>query len=311
MTIIYQDHQYVKLPTEWSSRIENIATEDLKFDGGKINLIEDEVIVEDEKPSGSSKVINELLKNAQVTIQKVKKKDSAKRTVKKPTTSYYLPFILRNEKENLTRAEENKAVVGPRTKTKMSKKSENLVYCEKCDKFLKPGSVLGHKRYVHKQIKLHLCQTCGYRACTGSILRQHVQAVHVGYTFPCDECPLKFNLFKRLKRHKQLKHSLEPVTVEKKHVCHYCGHRFEKKYHLNNHLMTHTNETPFQCEHCDKKFKYKWALNQHQRLHSGVKGYSCQFCGKMFIQINSKKIHEFKIHGVGYENQKVESDQET
>lgn len=292
ITVIYRDHPYIKLPPNWDAR-----TEERK---------EEESVQEDEKSSESSNAINEILKNAKVTIRKVKKgspkRNNARKSAKVPTTSYYLPFVLRNEKENLS-GRSNKI------EGKNSKKNENFVYCDECDKFLKPTSILGHKRYVHKQIKLHLCQTCGYRAHTGSILRQHVQAVHVGYTFPCDECPLKFNLLKRLRRHKQLKHSKEPVTIEKKHVCHYCGHRFEKKFHLNNHLLTHTNETPYKCEYCDKKFKYKWALNQHQRLHTGVKGYKCQFCDKIFSQFNSKKIHEFKIHGIGYENQKLETEE--
>lgn len=229
-------------------------------------VTETETIEESNKNSTENLIIEKLLRNTEISLKKVKPKKVRVRTNIKKLVS----AIRENATDIVTISKTQNASDPAKVKPKKPSTSD-LVFCEECDKFLKKGSFEGHKRYVHKKLKPHLCPTCGYAANTASILRQHIQAVHVGYTFLCDECPMKFNLLKRLRRHKKYKHSKVPISPEKRHVCQYCGHRFEKKFHLTNHIRKHTNETPFQCEYCDKKFKHKWSCVQHTRLHNKVK----------------------------------------
>lgn len=176
------------------------------------------------------------------------------------------------------------------------KSNDSLVFCKECNLFMKRSSFSGHNRFVHKKIRRYLCQTCGYAAHTGSILRQHIQAVHVGYTFECNKCSQKFNLLKRLRKHQELHHSKIPSVPEKKKICHYCGLAFFRLSYLKTHLLTHTEESPLQCQYCSRKFKFRWAMIQHERLHTGVKPYKCQYCGETFTQNRVRKSHENKVH---------------
>ena len=48
-----------------------------------------------------------------------------------------------------------------------------------------------------------------------------------------------------------------------KHVCKYCGKRFQRKLFLERHERIHTGERPFQCKHCNFTSAQKGNLNQH------------------------------------------------
>lgn len=175
------------------------------------------------------------------------------------------------------------------------KNGKDTVYCKECQIFMKRSSYHNHIKFVHEKVRKYLCQTCGYAACTGTILRQHVQAVHVGYSFSCDQCPKKFNLMKRLRKHIETYHSGKPI--ERNHICQYCAMAFAKPGCLKRHLRSHTQETPYQCQFCQRRFKYRWPKVQHERLHTGEKPYKCSFCDERFTQNCVRKNHEYKKHG--------------
>ena len=181
---------------------------------------------------------------------------------------------------------------------KPKKLKDSLVFCKPCNLFMKKSSLSGHNRFVHKKIKKFLCQTCGYATHTGTILRQHIQAVHVGYTFECGKCLKKFNLLKRLRKHEEIHHSKGPPRVpDKKLMCHCCGLSFHRPSYLKTHLLTHTEEAPHGCGFCERKFKFRWAKVQHERLHTGDKPYKCTYCQEVFTQNKVRKNHEAKVHG--------------
>lgn len=175
------------------------------------------------------------------------------------------------------------------------KNGKDTVYCKDCRIFMLRSSYHNHIKFVHEKVRKYSCQTCGYAACTGTILRQHVQAVHVGYSFFCDKCPKKFNLMKRLRKHIETYHSGKPI--ERNHICQYCAMAFAKPGCLKRHLRSHTQETPYQCQYCQRRFKYRWPKVQHERLHTGEKPYKCSFCEERFTQNCVRKTHEYKKHG--------------
>lgn len=257
--------------------------------GNQIDVVEEVEVVTTERVTTENQdsvekleLVQKLLRNKEISLKKTKSKAKLATDIDKKLS--LIQQLAANKKGVIESDDLSKYIPissdAPEKKvtknTKKASSNSDLVFCKECNKFLKRASYEGHKSYVHKRIKPHLCQTCGYRAITASILRQHIQAVHVGYTFLCDECPMKFNLLKRLRRHKKYKHSKEPFTPEKRHICQYCGHRFEKKFHLTNHIRKHTNETPFRCEFCDKKFKHKWSAVQHLKLHAKVESENCK-----------------------------------
>lgn len=172
---------------------------------------------------------------------------------------------------------------------------EDRVYCKVCKIFIGRPYFYNHVKYVHKNVRNHLCQDCGYRAQTGHILRQHIESQHSGTVLPCSECSMTFTCAKRLRFHINKHHSGRPI--ERKHVCQYCGKAFTTPHYLKNHIRVHTQETPYQCQFCERKFKFKWACKTHERLHTGVKPYKCTYCGEAFTQNCVRKNHEYRFHG--------------
>lgn len=172
---------------------------------------------------------------------------------------------------------------------------DDRVYCKVCKIFIGRPYFYNHVKYVHKKVRDHLCQDCGYRAQTGHILRQHIESQHSGTVLPCSQCSMTFTCAKRLKYHVNKHHSGKPV--ERKHVCQYCGKAFTTPHYLKNHIRVHTQETPYICQFCQRKFKFKWACKTHERLHTGVKPYKCTYCGEAFTQNCVRKNHEYRFHG--------------
>ena len=50
-------------------------------------------------------------------------------------------------------------------------------------------------------------------------------------------------------------------------VCGYCGLKFLRLGHLENHLRVHTGEKPYQCIICGRCFPYKSSLLKHPESH--------------------------------------------
>lgn len=271
-----------------------------------INLVQTVSTIQTFKndPAGEKNLIKKLLNNKHVTLEKKGKKElvvteerekwliikklsqcarGAPKEALEEGDSYSLSSSTLKCVESM--------IKGPK------KANESWVFCKECNIFMKRSSYSGHNRFIHKKIRKYLCQTCGYATHTGSILKQHIQAVHVGYTFECDYCSKKFNLMKRLRKHQELHHSNTPIVPEKKQICHYCGLAFLRLSYLKTHLLTHTGESPLQCQFCDRRFKFRWAMVQHERLHTGIKPYKCQFCDEFFTQNRVRKLHENKVHG--------------
>lgn len=163
------------------------------------------------------------------------------------------------------------------------------VFCPECKVFLLPSSLHSHIKFRHKKIRKHLCQICGYAAQTGVVLRQHIQAVHVGYTFACSQCPRKFNLRNRLLRHEAAAHGSGGGGGR---VCSVCSRHCASPATLRQHMRIHSGEKPVGCKHCPRFFRSRWTCVQHERLHTGVKPYQCSSCGAGFVQNKSRKQHQ-------------------
>ena len=172
---------------------------------------------------------------------------------------------------------------------------EEKVRCKECNVFVTRRYFNNHVKFVHKKLKDHLCQICGYRGHGPNVLREHMESKHSGVAFPCSHCSRVSLTAKRLALHVKRYHSGKPL--ERRHVCQYCGYAFAASTTLTRHVRVHTDETPYACSFCEKKFKYRWAWKSHEHLHTGVKPYKCTYCGEAFTQNCVRKNHEYRVHG--------------
>ena len=60
---------------------------------------------------------------------------------------------------------------------------------------------------------------------------------------------------------------MESYGNMRKHVCNFCGKRFMRRLHLENHVRSHTGQRPFQCSICFKGFTQKSHIKNHERSH--------------------------------------------
>ena len=69
----------------------------------------------------------------------------------------------------------------------------------------------------------------------------------------------------------------ESPTIQKKHLCSYCGSCFKLRSNLRNHVRIHEVGT-YPCVKCPKQFHSKEHLRDHGRyIHSNLK-LSCEEC---------------------------------
>ena len=111
-------------------------------------------------------------------------------------------------------------------------------------------------------------------------------------------------LEKHMKSHQieaELKKNWIPVVkreVSKKFECDICGKKFQGKYTVANHKLTHSDERLFSCDTCEKSFKSPGNLRNHEFTHKGERSIKCEICGKecrskAFFE-KHKRAHEMK-----------------
>ena len=102
---------------------------------------------------------------------------------------------------------------------------------------------------------------CDYSFKTKLGLKRHVESVHKGVTYDCDQCERSFGLKTDLKRHVKTVH-----MNMKNFKCDECDQSFGQKGNLETHIRTvHRNEKNFKCDTCGKSFGLKQNLNKHIR----------------------------------------------
>ena len=55
------------------------------------------------------------------------------------------------------------------------------------------------------------------------------------------------------------------------HGCTICSRKFDSRYKLQRHTLTHTGERPFRCSYCNCSFSQNGNLNRHiKTLHKDI-----------------------------------------
>ncbi|XP_077008585.1 zinc finger protein 438 isoform X2 [Tamandua tetradactyla] len=86
------------------------------------------------------------------------------------------------------------------------------------------------------------------------------------------------------------------------HRCHICGHHFQFKQHLRDHMDTHTDRRPYSCWVCRKAYVRPGSLSAHMKLqHTETRPkrlMCCEFCAKVFGHVKVYFGHLKEVHGV-------------
>uniref|UniRef100_A0A8C4TKJ9 Zinc finger protein 883-like n=1 Tax=Erpetoichthys calabaricus TaxID=27687 RepID=A0A8C4TKJ9_ERPCA len=94
-------------------------------------------------------------------------------------------------------------------------------------------------------------------------------------------------------KEKEVKAGVE--VEEGQHRCSFCGLRFKKKCHLDDHLLFHSGQKPYVCTECGKIFSHYPYFKSHMAVHQGAKPFECPDCGKVFCVISQLNRH-VRIH---------------
>ena len=133
------------------------------------------------------------------------------------------------------------------------------------------------------------CALCGKRYVDKRNFTSHVDA-HTGVTYTCKECPnRKFTNTQSFRRHTDW-HKNGSVYL----ICATCGVKFEEKYQLASHKLTHGPALlpcPVDAK-CGQTFKHKGDQQRHGKYaHRKTKDFECSNCNKFFQSPQSRSAH--------------------
>ena len=150
------------------------------------------------------------------------------------------------------------------SKTYNSKKLENNLLCEYCQKlFSTKGNLRKHINKIHKNNRPFKC------------------------TFP--NCKKEYECESRLIIHERTHTGIKPF------VCQICQKSFNERGNLKAHLKFHLEIRPFKCPLCDNTYKTNNVLKDHIKInHYKIKKFNCQFCDKNFGTNSALKKHIIK-----------------
>ena len=198
-----------------------------------------------------------------------------------------------------------------------------ILKCEKCDKVCKgsvrlynhkyrvhgkkcPCTICGkafaskislerHDNVMHKKLSIYKCNLCDKSFKYYEGLKSHIEMVHQGMEFQCDQCQLTFAGSLKLHYHKRSTH-----FKTKNFGCDICEKRFERKRSIIAHMVDEHAFSIFKCDICHREFNSLRYLQDHSKtVHIPVDekiSYSCHICDKTFFHHKSLKRHKRESH---------------
>ena len=168
--------------------------------------------------------------------------------------------------------------------------------CDRCDKkFPTPSLLKMHVDGVHLKVKFN-CEFCDYQSTRKGDLKKHIDTVHLKLKpFQCDECDQSFGQSGNLKTH------VDSVHKKIRFHCSFdgCDKSFSRKSDISTHSKSHEGQVNL-CDQRGKSCTTKQHLNQHKKhVHSDARPFQCSIdgCDKSF-KINGKLTRHLKqVHG--------------
>ena len=104
------------------------------------------------------------------------------------------------------------------------------------------------------------CDTCGKKFASASILKKHVERVHLGIrNFKCYQCDKKFKSNSALEYHLKVIHGDEETKASLKcFKCDQCSYAASNQHNLTQHIRAvHEKLKPFQCDQCNIRVAHR------------------------------------------------------
>ena len=137
------------------------------------------------------------------------------------------------------------------------------------------------------------CYECSSTFVSVKKLHIHMESVHYGQTFACDDCGEIFSRKDSLHRHRVTSHTED--NFDSKFECEECEGTFTRKEDLTRHkeeVHANNDEEKFECRDCGKQFNRRDNLKRHiETLHL-----VCKYCGKQFVKKKSLEVHMRGVH---------------
>ena len=156
-----------------------------------------------------------------------------------------------------------------------------------------------HQEIVHQLRNIYSCGKCEH-VCKSSLeLRNHLETVHGGRKYHCNQCDKNFATRGGLRKHNNFFHlGKYRKSIEKNEKCKLCSKAFERSSQLEYHIKSvHENIRDLKCEFCEKSFSSPNVRSHHvQKIHNQQKDHKCQYCDKCFWMPSELKIHVKSIH---------------
>merc|ERR1719233_759963 len=133
------------------------------------------------------------------------------------------------------------------------------------------------------------CYECSSTFISVKKLHIHMESVHYGQSFACDECGEIFTRKDSLHRHRVTSHTRE--NFGSKFECEECCQQFSRKDKLKRHIET----VHLVCKYCGKQFVKKKRLDIHLRGAHETDLIRCDVCDKVFVDEDDYERHEKNV----------------
>ncbi|XP_063697792.1 PR domain zinc finger protein 5-like [Culicoides brevitarsis] len=154
-------------------------------------------------------------------------------------------------------------------------RSSEKVICNFCGKFVANQNLEYHIRHLHpEQRDPFVCDYCGEKLKSKTILLRHMQAVHklalkVNGSACALMCRFCTEIFKT--KHRRISHEVRIHTFDYRFNCTLCGKKFFMKRHLDAHMKAHAKgnlkKSKLKCHICGENFSRKQILADHISTH--------------------------------------------
>ena len=145
------------------------------------------------------------------------------------------------------------------------KKEEEPSICPDCGKmFAKKRSLKTHIQFVHRGISFD-CDQCNYKGYSRFRLKRHILSFHEGVKYYCDQCSYSAGSKENLRKHMKI-HEM----ADQKFPCELCDHVASMPLYLKCHMKNKHSGLSYKCEFCDIVYKQKAPLKRHMRVKHGI-----------------------------------------
>ncbi|XP_050079138.1 zinc finger protein 845-like [Anopheles maculipalpis] len=158
--------------------------------------------------------------------------------------------------------------------------------CSYCPKTFRGQTALNCHIFRHTNEGAK-CPVCLKVFATSSIVKQHRKQVHTNERLNvCNLCGMTYKHLKSLRLH---------LRNHQKRVCPECGVGFDSVYAMLKHRKSHTKEKlPYKCEHCDRAFEDRSKLASHENLRG--RRFQCELCCHSFNKPDYLTNHQRRVH---------------